>query len=94
MPKKIIKQNKDLISYCLHHNFNNSLSLSCFTFPTAMKNADVKPIHKKDDKTDNGNYWPISFIPNLVKIYERIMYNQICPYVDFVKGLMLNIVHY
>ena len=50
IPIQIVKENVDIISHFLHHNFNNSLS--CSTFPTGMKYADVTPIHKKDDKTD------------------------------------------
>ena len=49
-----------------------------------MKYADVTPIHKKDDKTDKINYRPISILPNLSKVYERLMYNQIFPYFDSV----------
>ena len=79
-PLKIIKENVDIISHFLYHNFNNSLS--CATFPTSMKYADVIPIHKKDDKTDKENYRPISILPNLSKVYERLMYNQIYPYFD------------
>ena len=47
-----------------------------------MKYADVTPIHKKDDKTDKENYRPISILPILSKVYERLMYNQIYPYFD------------
>ena len=54
IPVKIIKENVDIVSYFLYHNFNNSLS--CATFPTSMKYAEVTPIHKKDDKTDKENY--------------------------------------
>ena len=46
----IIKENEDLISYFLHHSFNKLLS--CSTFSTAIKFANVKPIHKKENKTD------------------------------------------
>ena len=70
----------DITSCFLYHNFNNSLS--CATFPTSMKYADVIPIHKKDVKTDKENYRPISILPNLSKVYERVMYNQIYPYFD------------
>ena len=63
---KIIKENVDLISYFLYHTFVNSLT--CATFPTSMKYADVTPIHKKDDKTDKENYHPISILPNLSKV--------------------------
>ena len=62
IPIKIVKENVDIISHFLYDNFNNSLS--CSTFPTAMKYADVTPIHKKDDKTDKTNYRPISILPN------------------------------
>ena len=80
IPLKIIKENVDITLYFLYHNFNNSLS--CATFQTSMKYADVIPIHKKDDKTDKENYLPISILPNLSKVYERLMYNQIYPYFD------------
>ena len=56
--------------------------LSCATFPTSMKYADVILIHKKDDKTDKENHRPIMILPNLSKVYERLMYNQIYPYFD------------
>ena len=72
-PLKIIKDNVDIISYFLYHNFNDLLS--CTTFPTSIKYTDVIPIHKKDDKTDKENYRPISIFPNLSKVYERLMYN-------------------
>ena len=49
---------------------------------TSMKYSDVIPIHKKDDERDKENYRPISILPNLSKVYERLMYNQIYPYFD------------
>ena len=63
IPVRIIKENIDIVSYFLYHNFNNSLS--CSTFPTAMKYSRVTPVHKKNDKTDKENYRPISIPPNL-----------------------------
>ena len=59
-------------------------NMSCSTFPTGMNYADVTPIHKKDDKTDSINYRPISILPNLSKVSERLMYNQISSYFDSV----------
>ena len=82
IPIKIVKENVDIISHFLYYNFNTSLS--CSTFPAGMKYADVTLIHKKDGKTDKTNYCPISILPNLSKVYERLMYNQISPYFDSV----------
>ena len=70
MPSKIIKENKDLISCYIYHNFNKSLSSS--VFPKSLKCADITPI--KDNKTDKENYKPISILPVLSIIYERLMY--------------------
>ena len=73
------------------------------TFPTGMKYTKVTPSHKKDDKTDKENYRPISILPNLSIVFERIMYNQIYQYFQilfskfqsgFRKGLMHSIVSY
>ena len=49
-----------------------------------MKYADVTPIHKNDDKTGKTKYRPISILPKLSKVYERLMDNQISPYFDSV----------
>ena len=77
IPVKIIKENVDIISYFPYHKFNNLLP--CATFPTSLKYADITPIHKK---TDKENYRPMSILPNLSKVYERLMYNQMYPYFD------------
>ena len=49
-----------------------------------MKYADVTPVHKKDDKTDKTNDRPIIILPNLSKVYDKLMYRQIFPYFDSV----------
>ena len=46
IPVRIIKENIDIVSHFLCHSFNNSLS--CSSFPTAMKYAKVTPIYKKE----------------------------------------------
>ena len=79
---KSVKENVDIISHFLYHNFNNSLS--CSAFPSGMKCAGVTPIHKKDNKTDKTHYCPISILLNRNKVYDRLMHNQISPYFDSV----------
>ena len=56
--------------------------MSCSEYPASLKYADITPIFKKDDKTDKTNYRPISILPNLSKIYERFMQNQMYPYLN------------
>ena len=84
IPVPIIKGNKDVIALFVYHNFNNSLSSSFF--PTGLKYADVRLVFKKGDKNDKENYRPISIQPNISKVYERLMYDQLYPYLNFRKG--------
>ena len=100
IPVKIIKENKDLISYFVYNNFNNALSSSQCS--NSLKYADVTPVLKKGDKSDKSTYWPIGILPNFSKVYEPIMQNQIYPYpkqnlsksiiVAFGKGSLRNTV--
>ena len=53
IPVPIINGNKYVIALSIGHNFNNSLSGS--SFPTGLKYADVRPVFKKDDKTEKEN---------------------------------------
>ena len=71
-----------ILSFIGYNNayFNNALS--SLQYPNGLKYADVTPVFKKDDKSDKSNYRPISILPNLSKVYERIMQNQIYPYLN------------
>ena len=66
--------------YFILHNFNKALS--CSEYPASLKYADITPIFQKDDKTDKTNYRPTSILPNLSKIYERFMQNQMYPHLN------------
>ena len=51
-------------------------------FPDSLKNAEVIPIHKKEEKTNKENYRHVSLLPTISKLFERDMYNQIISYID------------
>ena len=51
-------------------------------FPSDLKVVDVTPAFKKKFKTSKDNYRPISILPNISKIYERCLYNQMQTYFD------------
>ena len=50
-----------------------NLSFKQGVFPSLNKETDVCPIHKKGDKNRCENYRPISLLPNISKIFERVM---------------------
>ena len=49
-------------------------------FPNKLKIANVTPIFKKGDPTVIENYRPISLLPALSIVFERVIYNQINNY--------------
>ena len=55
--------------------FNDCLSSG--TFPDRLKLADIIPSFKKGSSTDKSNYRPISLLPVVSKIFERILADQL-----------------
>ena len=50
-----------------------NLSLETGSVPNEMKIAKVTPLHKKGSKEDPGNYRPISVLPVIGKIVEKLV---------------------
>ena len=52
-------------------------SLSTGVFPDKLKTAKVIPLYKKDDPHLVDNFRPISLLPAISKIFEKIVFNQV-----------------
>ena len=50
---------------------------------------NITPNHKKDDSTDKVNYRPVTVLPLLSKIFERVIYNQLGEYIDLFLNKLL-----
>jgi hypothetical protein len=46
-------------------------------YPSIWKKANVQPVHKKNSRQDKTNYRPISLLPILSKIFEKILFDSI-----------------
>ena len=78
IPTKILKNYKNIFTEYISNDVNKCISSTIF--PKCLKNSEVIPTYKKGDKTDKSNYRPISILPNISKIYEKCMLNQINTY--------------
>ena len=52
-------------------------SLSSGIFPNKLKIAKVIPIFKKDDAHLLNNYRPISLLPTISKVFEKVVQEQL-----------------
>ena len=75
---KIIKLAAPVISDSLTLIFNQAVTLS--SFPDEWKVARVMPLYKNGQRSIPGNYRPISVLPAISKIMERILYDQLYNY--------------
>ena len=65
--------------------FNKSMESGIF--PDSLKVARVTPIFKSGDKLSVNNYRPVSVLPVISKILERIIYNRLFEFLDKFKVL-------
>ena len=87
IPTKIIKLAKYVCAPTLTLCFNHSLESN--GFPDCLKMADIIHVHKKNSKHDKDNYRPVSLLPCSSKIFEKVIANQLNPFLEsiFSKSL-------
>ena len=75
---RLIKATAIAISQPLAQLFNKSFELG--KVPKSWKEANLCPIHKKDDKSLVSNYRPISLLSCIGKVQERVVYMHLYRY--------------
>ena len=74
IPSKILKSNSDLCVEPLTQIFNDCVDNS--TFHDELKCADVTSLPKNGPTNTRTNFRPISVLPTVSKLFERIMDNR------------------
>ena len=82
---KFLKEGASILASPLTDLCNVSISLS--SFPDECKVAKLKPLYKKEIKIKPKNYRPISLLPLISKIIEKIIQNQTQSFLDENKIL-------
>ena len=75
IPAKILKNSINAYLLELTILINNCLKKG--VFPDDLKLAEITLIFKKEDSLNKENYRPVSILPHLSKVFERILYKQI-----------------
>ena len=82
IPPKLLKPVASQMSVHITKIFN--LSVDTCTFPQGAKLAEVVPVFKKDNNLIMKNYRPVSILPSLSKVLEKIMHEQLQSFLDGV----------
>ena len=77
---KFLKDGASILTKPVTELCNLSISLSIF--PDDCKQAKLKPLYKKGNKDEPKNYRPISLLPQISKVIEKIVHEQILEYLD------------
>lgn len=76
--------NSDVFTKFICLNFNYYIDTG--EFLQGFKNPVVIPAHRKKEKSDKTNYKPVSILPNLYKIDEKLIYTKL--YDNFDRTLL------
>ena len=81
IPVIVLQKCSPELSSILSKLFNKCLSESCF--PSCWKCPSVVPVFKNSgDRSDHRNYRPISLLPIISKVFERLLNNHIVAHLE------------
>ncbi len=85
VPLRFIKDSLYVVAFYITCIINTSIVTGIF--PTAWKHALVVPIFKSGDTHDLGNFRPISLLPIISKILEKVVSVQLTQFLESNKLL-------
>ena len=85
IPIKFVKLVADTISGPLTAIINNCITQSYF--PVSWKKAKISPIPKTDHPTTDEHFRPISVLPALSKVFEKLVANQMIGFCERESSL-------
>ena len=87
LPTRLLKEHFEVFGVELQNLTNSSLSSG--VFPDKLKMEEVSSLFKSEDPFIKKNYRPITVLPAVSKVYERIMQDQIISSMEPVISIYL-----
>ncbi len=89
IPTNMLKKAKEIacpyVTDCINNSINDGI------FPTELKKADVTSLFKSGEKTTKKNFRPISILPCVSKVYERLFGDQLNDHFINRNSLLCNL---
>ena len=76
IPATVLKQYVDVYPSFLPNAINCAITIK------KLEKLEVIPLHKKENLLKKENYRPVSLLPHVSKVFERIIYKQINIYMQ------------
>ena len=75
----ILKNSVDVCLIPLTDQLSNIVSDS--HWPIELGSTNITPAHKKESTADKGNYRPISVLPPVSKVFEKLLCDELLDYI-------------
>ena len=87
IPAKILKEYPDIFAQNLCNLFNQSVAHN--TFPLELKAREITSLFKKDDASLKKNFRPITVLPAVSKVFERLMHSHLMQFAGTFLSVLL-----
>ena len=80
LPVRVVKENAEYFAEIICSQINESINSS--KFPLSFELANITPVFKSESRNHKNNYRPISILPLISKVFEKIMNKQLTIYFE------------
>ena len=87
-PILILKGANHFVSATLAEIMN--MSVQTGVYPSKLKHAKVSPVYKTGDRTEPGNYRPISLLSVFNRLFKRLMHKRLTAFIEKKKHILYN----
>ena len=81
IPRNLLKDSSDIFNSILQDIWNYEILVKQYS-PKNLKLADMTPVYKKKDPTLVENYRPVSVLPCVSKVFERVIQKQLSSFIN------------
>ena len=88
LPPRLLQISAPVLAQPVASLLNKSIDTA--TFPDGLKVAEVSPLHKKGDTMSKKSFRPVSILPSVSKIFERLYCDQMLEYYEVIMSKYLS----
>ena len=80
IPLKMLMKTSNISAQFIHKIFNKLVEPG--VYPDNLKVVDITPVFKKKDPLNKINHKPVSVLPSVSKLFEKLLLHQLVNYIE------------